>query len=254
MFLYKYLTPKKASDWLIKEDSLLLTPPIYLNDVLEFRIRREQSDSVETGAMFSKFQQENPTDLLLDDFENSIGSVEFRSKEADDMQRRHSEITGVLSLTSDPLSELMWAHYGLNSGVALGYAAEEETECQSITARRTILGAALKVEYGDEQMDFKKDFSNAPRLFTRKRECWSYEHEWRLIHPLKKARKIARKEKIFYTLSAEKEHIKHLVFGINAKPEFRSEMVAWLGRTSSKIQVVTIDPETNLFSLTDCMT
>jgi hypothetical protein len=251
VFLYKYLTPEKTSDWLIKENSLMLTPPIYLNDVLEFRVRREPDDAAEVREMFSRFQQEIPTNLTLKEYAASVGSAKFRLEEPEDMQRRLSEKMGVLSLTSDPLNELMWAHYGHNTGVAIGYSADEETERQSITARLSILGVALKVGYTDTATVLKKDFSNALHLLTRKRECWGYENEWRIVRPLAEARIVPREEKTFYALPVEREHISHLVFGVNAKPEFQSEMRAWLGETSAKIQVVIIDPETNSFSLGD---
>ena len=44
MILYKYLTVEKADEWLIGENSILLTPPKYLNDLLEFRVRREPAE------------------------------------------------------------------------------------------------------------------------------------------------------------------------------------------------------------------
>jgi len=44
MILYKYLAVKNADDWMIGENSILLTPPKYFNDLLEFRIRMEPAD------------------------------------------------------------------------------------------------------------------------------------------------------------------------------------------------------------------
>jgi hypothetical protein len=102
MILYKYLTPKKAEKWLIGENSILLTPPIYLNDLLEFRVRREPAGSEERRSIFEKFQRESPCEMTFEEYDAAITRKDFMANEAADMQRRHSKTTGVVSLTSDP--------------------------------------------------------------------------------------------------------------------------------------------------------
>lgn len=140
MILYKYLTAEKADEWLIGENSILLTPPKYLNDLLEFRIRREPADLPERREMFELFQKETPSALTFEEYDRSITRTEYLDGEPEDMRRMFSETSGVVSLATDPINELMWAHYGQNSGVAIGYQSEEVIELNGLKGRSTPLG------------------------------------------------------------------------------------------------------------------
>ncbi len=249
MILYKYLTAEKADEWLIGENSILLTPPKYLNDLLEFRIRREPADLPERREMFEIFQKEKPSALTFEEYDRSITRTEYLDGEPEDMRRMFSETSGVVSLTTDPVNWLMWAHYGLHSGVAIGYRSEEVDEHNGIKFSFLPIGIAMKVEYSNEVTPFKKSFSDAARQLTRKQECWSYECEWRIIKQLEEARPVYRDEKIFYTLSACRDEIAHIVFGAIANPEFIERIKSWLRGSPVRIQKLRINPVTHELTL-----
>jgi hypothetical protein len=207
MILYKYLSVEKADEWLIGEHSILLTPPLYLNDLLEFRVRREPADAEERRAMFEEFQRDRPSNLTFEEFNRAITSNEHMDGEGEDMRRGLSEAVGVVSLTSDPVNELMWAHYGLNTGVAIGYRSSDVTERNGLRGRSLSLGLALEVNYTNEVFLLKRDFSDAALHLSTKRICWVYEKEWRIVEGLQEARIIARGDKNFYTLPAQRDQI-----------------------------------------------
>ncbi|MDA7517534.1 hypothetical protein N9902_02870 [Akkermansiaceae bacterium] len=87
----------------------------------------------------------------------------------------------------------------------------------------------------------KKDFSNAARILTTKKESWSYENEWRIVGNLHEANILPSDNKKFYTLPAEREQIAEVVFGPSAKPDFIGRMTDWLGEEHATIHKLTID-------------
>jgi hypothetical protein len=252
MIIYKYLTVEKADEWLIGEDSILLTPPKHLNDLLEFRIRREPADVAEKRALFDQFQKEKPSpNLSFERFLLHTTSKEYIDSEPDYLRNGMSEVIGVVSLTSDPSSELMWAHYGLNSGVAIGYKAEEAEELNGLRGRGLPLGLALEVTYDDSVIPTKKDFTDAALRLCTKRKCWEYENEWRILMPLAGATHKERDDKPYYTLPACREQLAHVIFGADAKTDFIERMIDWLEGCPATIQKLRIDPTTHDLVLTD---
>ena len=251
MILYKYITVEKADEWLIGENSILLTPPVYLNDLLEFRVRREPADMTERRAMFVKFQREKPTSLQFEEFDRSITRREYVDREPEDMRRMLSDTYGVVSLTRDPLNELMWAHYGLNKGVAIGYRSDWANEHNGIKVSSLPIGMAMELQYTNEIIAMKKDFSDAARHLTTKRECWAYEREWRIIQELSEAREVQRDQKTFFAIPAKRDQIAHVVFGANAEAAFIERVKRWLGDTTACLQKVMINHESHELEFSD---
>lgn len=251
MILYKYLTVEKADEWLIGEDSILLTPPKYLNDLLEFRVRREPADLEERRALYQQFQRESPSPLPFEDYDRAITAPEHMESEGGAMREMLSKALGVVSLTSDPMNELMWAHYALNSGIAVGYESEGVAERNGIRFSFLPIGTAMEVDYSNDMNPLKKDFSNAPRQLTRKRECWIYEHEWRIVQGLPQARPVKRDGKTFYALPADRERIAHVVFGANAEAAFIERIRGWLPGGPARFQKVTINHKSHELELSD---
>jgi hypothetical protein len=251
MILYKYLTVEKADEWLIGEDSILLTPPIYLNDLLEFRIRREPATPEERREMFIEFQHDNPSSLSFEEFEREITKQEFLDTEAEAMRSMMSKGAGVISLTTNPADELMWAHYGLNRGIAVGYSCQDAMERDGIKGRVTPLGVAVEANYTNQVTPMRKDFSDAARQLSTKRECWRYEHEWRIFGKLADARQVKRDGKTFYCSPAMKEQIAHVVFGVNADQDFIDRTKRWLNGGSALVQKLSINRETHELELSD---
>jgi hypothetical protein len=251
MILYKYLTVEKADEWLIGEDSILLTPPIYLNDLLEFRVRREPADLEERRSLYQQFQQEGPSQLPFEEFDRSITAKAHVDSEPHAMREMLSEAFGVVSLTSDPMNKLMWAHYGLNSGVAVGYQSEALEERSGMKFSFLPIGMAMEVNYTNHTNPLKKDFSDAARLLTTKQECWAYELEWRIIQDLPEAKPVRRDGKTFYALPAKREQIAHVVFGANAEAAFIERVRGWLRDRPARFQKVFISHDSQELELSD---
>jgi hypothetical protein len=251
MILYKYLTVQKATEWLIEENSILLTPPIYLNDLTEFHIRREPPDLEERRALFEMCQRESPSKLTFAEYDLAITRKEFVDSEAGSMREGLSKIFGVVSLSSEPADQLMWAHYGMNSGVAVGYRSSNAVVQDGMRGRSLPLGLALEVNYTDAAVPITKDFQNAASVLTSKRTCWAYEKEWRIVDQLSKAKAITRDDKTFYALPAHREEIATVVFGANASQEFIGRVSDWLRGTGATRQILRLDPLSNNLVLTE---
>lgn len=157
---------------------------------------------------------------------------------------------GVVSLTGDPSSELMWAHYGLNSGVAIGYETDGAVELDGLRGRCLPLGLALEVTYDDSVIPMKKDFTDAAHRLCTKRKCWEYENEWRILMPLAGVRTIERDGKRYFALPACRDQIADVVFGFNAEHGFIERMIAWLEGSPATLQRLRIDPTTHDLTLT----
>jgi len=94
---------------------------------------------------------------------------------------------GILCLTRDPVSILMWSHYGKNH---TGFAIEFDYRCaKSFNYENS--GYALEsklltvpVTYTDSRPKFKALKSSSPyHGFLEKASCWAYEKEERFIVP-----------------------------------------------------------------------
>lgn len=251
MTLYKYLTVKKADEWLIGENSILLTPPIYLNDFLEFRVCREPPDMEERRAMFEEIQRNAHGSLTFEEYDSSITRKEFMNGEPEDMRKMLSKTLGVVSFSSDPLNELMWAHYGLNDGVAVGYQSSSVSEHEGRRLSIFPLGIAIEVHYSNDVTPMKKDFSDVAHQLTKKRKCWAYEAEWRIVQNLNEASPVTRDAKTYFALPAKRECITHVVFGANAEQNFIERVRNWLADGPANLQKIDNNNNSHELELTD---
>jgi|LakMenEpi03Aug12_release.lakeMendotaPanAssembly.Ray.scaffolds.fasta_scaffold1019667_1 hypothetical protein len=182
MILYKYLTAKKAKKWLIKRNAMLLTPPRFLNDLTEFRIRRVPVDEDEASELF-RFFGGGPAHL---EFTERILDTSFADGEPDFLKARLGESYGIVSFSENALNPLMMAHYCENSGVIIGYESIDEIHMQGLTARFLEWGPLFKVSY-DESVGrnvINKDFGNVAQALASKDKHWDYEAEWRFFGKL----------------------------------------------------------------------
>jgi hypothetical protein len=88
---------------------------------------------------------------------------------------------GILSLTEDPLSQLMWAHYASRgAGFVIGFDAHNSFFLsEDISDRKSLL---RKVAYTDERIE--NFWRNPYYLFLVKSADWAYEREWRMLKDL----------------------------------------------------------------------
>jgi hypothetical protein len=88
---------------------------------------------------------------------------------------------GILSLTEDPLNQLMWTHYAASGGgFVVGFDAQHDFfQSKDAKAKTSLL---RKVLYTDERID--NFWRNPYYLFLVKHSGWGYEREWRMLKNL----------------------------------------------------------------------
>jgi hypothetical protein len=106
-------------------------------------------------------------------------------------QKFMSDRYGVLSLTAQSDTLLMWAHYASDhKGFALEFSTKHPWFNQKIPAKDFgELGVLGRVTYSKDRPQFEiKRLELA--AFLTKSEDWSYEQEWRMLLPLSEAGKV----------------------------------------------------------------
>ncbi|WP_449603635.1 DUF2971 domain-containing protein [Paenibacillus sp. Marseille-Q9583] len=96
---------------------------------------------------------------------------------------------GVLSLSSDPLNDLLWAHYAAqHKGIAIGvsnYSAEAYKPVTYIPRSMPIsmdlkhYNATLKMYDTHNSLEITFDDPSIQKVLTTKIDTWDYESEWR---------------------------------------------------------------------------
>lgn len=149
----------------------------------------------------------------------------------------------ILSLTKNPVSPQMWAHYAGNySGVCIQFSTEN-----------TVFDQALPIEYNAEKPDgmlFEPDPEEIDMLVResifKKSKSWEYEEEYRIVHS---------EEKKF--LKFNRKDIKSIILGEKIKPAYRDAILkaaerydipvysTWYGDEDYKIYIIKIEAITN---------
>ena len=223
---------------------MLLTPPKFLNDPSEFRVRRVPASEEEIRQMFEAFGG----GANFEDYKQSVMSASFREGEPGYLRESLSEYFGIVSLSEKPLDPLMWAHYAENSGVVVGYPATDETQTAGLTVRFFDWGPLWRVDYNAAMRGnaIVEDFGNVTRVVTMKGEAWNYEAEWRFIGKLEDAAMHPIGDKKFYTLPAHRDKIQRIIFGCEAGAEFKHDFYRWMGESTASIEEMVIDEDNNL--------
>lgn len=125
---------------------------------------------------------------------------------------------GVLSLSEDPCSTPMWAHYADQyKGLAIGLDSDSEF-FQPKSGEPRPCGQLMNVLYTDTspvvyvepaQLDIPKE------VFFTKARIWEYEKEWRIIKYLPQASKVVDgpEGKKIHLFDVPPEAIKEVIFG-----------------------------------------
>jgi len=192
--LYKYRTLRDESCWsrleqIVLNHALYFCAPTTFNDPFDCRARfrfaatRAEAKSYFQGAL--RRQQPSGDDSIIE-AQAELYVDQWASRPAAKLEEFvrafHSDKLanyGVLSMTADPASILMWSHYASNhSGVCLEFNTD---------ARLRTLSIAEPVVYERKYplVDLVKD-SEEPNemmrsLFFRKAPEWHYEKEWRVV-------------------------------------------------------------------------
>lgn len=243
----------------MKENAILLTPPKYLNDPWEFHFGTASPSDAEIEARFNALEQEDlrKSGLKVASPERnrtrSARLARYRehqrmfagsSEDAQLFRERMSERFGIISLSTDPLNRLMWAHYAQNSGIVIGFdCGDSHRDSDGLLGRCTPLGLALEVRYRRKFCKFRADTSNEALLCTTKHIDWRYEREWRVIDELKKARAICVDSVNYRLVAANPGDIAHVIFGMYTDDSLQKEVRRWL-TNSIPIEQAYVDRET----------
>jgi hypothetical protein len=178
--LFKYFSTDADKLERFTSGQIYLTPPKFLNDPWEFRLRIE----LPTEEELRKDPHLNIGDIP--EILRRASSPDWLEEEAAEQREYLSRISGVVCLTENPLDRLMWAHYGESHK---GFVAEFQHSDQGTSEFgfrqcETPFEAAEKVVYRPKNPELKWNRSNMEEVLLTKHLCWVYEDEWRVIRLL----------------------------------------------------------------------
>lgn len=194
--LYNYCSKNRID--ILRNREIRLIQPGVLNDPFEMRPYISKIASLENYGTeiintvpgfkekypsiddFFRHVKNNPDDkwLKVQSLDSEIAKI-VRTK----MAKYLNETTGILCLTEDPLSLLMWAHYGSShTGFVIGFNTSDDF------FKRTNGWDGLKrVQYSKTlPNETLADVTNKQILLTKSCD-WCYEREWRLLRHLEGA-------------------------------------------------------------------
>jgi len=150
---------------------------------------------------------------------------------------------GFISFSDNWKSPLMWAHYASNhTGVCLGI---EVTDKKSLKMQYQSHRVAL-------QFDFKK-FENAAdgelmeKFVVKKFQEWEYEHEWRILFPLKYDPRHPRPEYFYERFTPEFE-LREVILGARCEQSLKEIQKQIFGVTAA-VQIKRARPAFDSFSM-----
>jgi len=221
--LFKYFPNDTDKLERFTNGEVYLTPPKYFNDPWDFRIRGEARSEAEVAKELA-----SPSPIQLQDvsgFTRYINSAPALEDEACCLQDGLSKGVGLICLTEDPLSRLMWAHYG---GSHRGFVAEFEyvdadPSEGGFRLRSGPFGPAAKVKYLPKQPLLKRDTSNMEEVCLTKHVCWEPEREWRVMRPLNTGGQHPTKDG-FVLAWFRPNYLLRVILGLQASPEVKFQL------------------------------
>jgi hypothetical protein len=188
--LWRYTTTERCEE-ILNSNSIYFPKAIRFNDpfdcAIEYDSTMQPEEYVEAVFRRSRKAGDNWASIkkLLDADLQPDGSLTDKKKQviaetAAEFKTSNANL-GVLSLTEDPLSILMWSHYGASHrGVCIGFSRE-------IGTTLAMDDVTHRVEYSDIYPEARlADMMAGSSLLSRKvlltkARQWAYEREWRLM-------------------------------------------------------------------------
>jgi hypothetical protein len=138
---------------------------------------------------------------------------------------------GVLSLSEDPVNDLMWAHYGKDhSGFVIEFD-EASDFFHSPRSDKDEFYRLRQVNYIDKRLSFasfEELIHDANELFVSKLDSWAYEKEWRMLLPLvNRVPEIEAAEPI-HLFPFPRAAVMAVIFGYKSSTNLRSEVCSLL--------------------------
>ena len=182
--LYKYQTLTAYSLASLINDTVWLAQPSSFNDPFDCAITADRSKLKESVAHAVEFisKASDPATLVDKDL---LGERKGDAEAYEQYRlgiRSVLQQSGILCLSEDPNSMLMWSHYANHHrGFCIQYDFSEGSRLRTL---------AQPVRYSDSMPSVSlADLAGANRtealdsLWLTKAACWSYEKEWRVIMP-----------------------------------------------------------------------
>lgn len=122
---------------------------------------------------------------FFDDYIGPDGKIlEAKRKEIEKKAKKfkhHNDNLGVLCLTEDPISVLMWSHYAdKHKGVCIGFSRVEKSQLADDDACNPIIYSDVYPSPRFSQI-YRGDGSLTKDVLYSKARDWSYEKEWRMM-------------------------------------------------------------------------
>ena len=137
--------------------------------------------SYEQVAILAKRRRES----LRGQFGGFINQFTPRLREI--MEEKFNELLGILSLSEDPTSLLMWSHYAQShEGFVIGFDCTH-SHFNEKRSEKDEFGYARKVEYRQKRPNAALSSLDGVEVFLVKAVEWAYEREWRVLRPLPNA-------------------------------------------------------------------
>ena len=172
--LYKYRNFGDRTNDIILHSKLYFSSIKGFNDPFDCRLRYRQDYSQEEIEEYCKKHS-----LSYDSCKGKLGTNKLFVEHSERVNNRVIESIGVLSLSSNPNSILMWSHYAKNhTGLVFQFTVIEDDDWSECFTR------PIKVDYADEYefLSFTGDNrKELPKLMLTKMAGWSYESEYRVI-------------------------------------------------------------------------
>jgi hypothetical protein len=188
--LYRYTTAERAINILISK-RIFLPKPARFNDPFDCAIKFDPEITAEEliQSSFVSYRAEGhdwpSIKQILDQWIQADCTItKDKGEEMREVTREFTEknaIMGVLSLSEDPLSPLMLAHYAdHHRGACIGFYRTPENELGNDDITLPVLYSDIYPSVRFSEI-LKRDGSITRKLLFTKAKAWAYEREWRLF-------------------------------------------------------------------------
>lgn len=271
MILYKYLSPENA-ERVIRTGCLRFTQPSQFNDIFDLRPHYENlneaaaiktavtTDNIrtETEEFFAELFSDLPPEMkqafderadldnaapIAKDFISTLLDG-FTDIARDKIFENLDKYCGVLCLSENPTSNLMWGIYGFDhSGVCFGF----DSENQYFNRRKSDvdeLRHLVKVDYLPERAQVQLlEEETGHKILYSKTQAWSAECEWRMLHALQDADSVIDASPPVYLFRFNPDCLREVIFGCRISDEVKSRLRKAIDTGLSHVKVYQIRPD-----------
>jgi Protein of unknown function (DUF2971) len=250
--LYKYVPPERVD--ILENQKIAFTPPQRFNDPFDihptFKIIRNRAYARReakrmTGGHFHFYFPDLPPaegqhlarqmkrQLREGIFRELVGHKETAEKHArlkqQEFVRAINKFCGVLSLTSNPRSLLMWAHYAAShSGLLL--------EFDHASTHFKQLGFPVAVHYSPKRPTYDDRKREGHWCALVKSSEWAYENEFRIVRSLQHCEHAKKGGSgIIHLAPLPRQAIKSVYMGVNMTEDCRKRVSRAIQRTSIQL-------------------